>query len=251
MFDTLKHRVGRLGMSLGSRIVFGLDAFCVRWSKVPNQPFFEADNFPWVREVERAFPEIRAELDVLLKHREHLPNFQDIQKEQRYLTKDDGWKTVVFYAYGLKVPGTCRQCPATARALKRIPGMKTAMFSILSSGKRIPPHRGPYKGVLRYHLGLKVPEPAEACGIRVADETRHWHEGESLIFDDAFEHEAWNGTDEVRAVLFVDVVRPMRFPGSLVNRAMIWLIALSPFILGSAGNQLKWEKRFNETVRAG
>ena len=31
------------------------------------------------------------------------------------------------------------------------------MFSILAPGKRIPPHDGPYKGVLRYHLGLDGP----------------------------------------------------------------------------------------------
>lgn len=244
-----KERLNQWFMHVGSRIVFGLDAFCVRWSKVGNRPFFEAGDFAWASKVEAEFPAIRAELDRLLKHREQLPNFQDISKEQKWLTTDDGWKTVVFYAYGLKVPGTCKLCPSTARALKHIPGMKTAMFSIFSPNKHIPPHRGPYKGVLRYHLGLKVPEPAEACGIRVADETRHWHEGESMIFDDAFEHEAWNNTDEVRAVLFVDFVRPMRFPGSLVNRLLIWLIALSPFVLGSAGNQLAWEKRFNEAMQ--
>ena len=240
-----RERIGEFGMELGKKIVFGLDSFCVRWSTVGDHPFFDNKDFPWAAAVEREFPAIRAELDELLKYREHLPNFQDLSKDQRTLTKDDGWKTVVFYAYGLKVPGTCKRCPATARALKNIPGMTTALFSIFAPHKSIPPHRGPYKGVLRYHLGLKVPEPAEACGIRVADQTRHWHEGESLIFDDAFDHEAWNGTDEVRAVLFVDFVRPMRFPGSLVNRILIWAIALSPFVLGSAGNQLAWEKRFN------
>ena len=73
--------------------------------------------------------------------------------------------------------------------------MKTAFFSILAPGKHLPPHRGPYKGVMRYHLGLLIPEPAEQCGIRVDTETRHWAEGESMIFDDTFEHEAWNDTD--------------------------------------------------------
>lgn len=98
-------------MHVGSRIVFGLDAFCVRWSKVGNRPFFEAGDFAWASKVEAEFPAIRAELDRLLKHREQLPNFQDISKEQKWLTTDDGWKTVVFYAYGLKVPGTCKLGP--------------------------------------------------------------------------------------------------------------------------------------------
>jgi len=237
-------------MKFGKWIVFRLDQFCVRWSKAPNKPFFEVEEFPWAVDIERAYPAIRAEIEALLKYREHLPNFQDLSPDQKFMTNDDGWKTVVFYAYGLKSPGTCKRCPETVKALQRIPGTTTAMFSILAPRKKIPPHRGPYKGVLRYHLGVVVPEPPDASGIRVASETRHWGEGKSLIFDDAFDHEAWNGTDQVRAVLFVDFIRPMRFPGSLFNRIMIWLIALSPFVLGAAGNQLKWERKFNEIVDA-
>ncbi|MEZ5839963.1 MAG: aspartyl/asparaginyl beta-hydroxylase domain-containing protein [Hyphomicrobiales bacterium] len=237
-------------MRLGKRIVFGLDAFCVRWSKVPNKPFFEVEEFPFAAEIERQFPAIRAELDALLAYREHLPNFQDLSPDQRYMTNDDGWKTVVFYAYGLKSPGSSKLCPNTVAALRHIPGMTTAMFSILAPHKKVPAHRGPYKGVLRYHLGVVVPEPAEACGIRVDKETRHWREGGSLIFDDAFDHEAWNGTDKVRAVLFVDFIRPMRFPGSLVNRLLIWVIALSPFVLGAAGRQISWERQFDKVFRA-
>ena len=38
------------------------------------------------------------------------------------------------------------------------------LFSILEPGKRIPLHTGPYNGVLRLHLGLVVPDPAEQCG---------------------------------------------------------------------------------------
>ena len=64
-------------------------------------------------------------------------------------------------------------------------GMKTAMISILSPRKHILDHRGPYKGVLRYHLALMIPEPREACRIRVDDEFRHWDEGKSLLFEGA------------------------------------------------------------------
>ena len=51
-------------------------------------------------------------------------------------------------------------------------------------------------------------------------------------------------------MLFVDVVRPMRFPANLVNAAVIWLIALSPFMLGNAGSYLRWERRFEAMVNA-
>src|SRR3546814_9573884 len=59
-----------------------------------------------------------------------------------------------------------RHCPQTTRLLKQIPGASTAFFSILAPGKKMPPHRGAYNGILRCHLGLIVPEPAEHVAIR-------------------------------------------------------------------------------------
>jgi hypothetical protein len=100
--------------------------------------------------------------------------------------------------------------------------------------------------VLRYHLGLIVPEDAESCRIRVGDDFRHWEEGKSLIFDDTFNHEVWNDTDETRVVLFVDVLRPLPFPESAINRAIIKAISYSPFVLDAKRNQEAWEKRFLE-----
>jgi ornithine lipid ester-linked acyl 2-hydroxylase len=100
--------------------------------------------------------------------------------------------------------------PETTQLVRGIPGLTTAMFSILAPGKRVPPHQGPHAGVLRYHLALQVPQPVDRCGIRVGTEVRHWAEGRSLIFDDTYEHEVWNDTGGTRVVPFVDFVRPLR-----------------------------------------
>jgi beta-hydroxylase len=128
--------------------------------------------------------------------------------------------------------------------MREIPGMSTAMFSILSPRKHILAHRGPYKGVLRYHLGLLVPRDAESCRIRVGSDIRHWQAGRSLIFDDTFNHEVWNDTDDTRIVLFVDFLRPLPEPDSLINRAIIKAIGYSPFVLDAKKNQQQWEKRY-------
>jgi aspartyl/asparaginyl beta-hydroxylase (cupin superfamily) len=141
-------------------------------------------------------------------------------------------------------------CPRTAALMREIPGMKTAMFSILSPRKHILDHRGPYKGVLRYHLGLIVPRDAEACRIRVGDDIRHWDEGKSMIFDDTFDHEVWNDTDDTRVVLFVDFLRPMPEPDSRINRAIIRAIGFSPFIQDARKRHEDWERRF-EKLRGG
>ncbi len=245
-----RQRINQAGFNLGKRIVFALDRRFAHMSRVGNPAFFEREQFPWVAEVERGWPAIRRELDAVLQHREHIPNFQDLSPDQRHLSDDDGWKTFFLYAYGWKAWHNCRRCPETARLLRRIPGMKTAFFSILAPHKRLKDHRGPYKGVIRYHLALLVPEPASACGIRVGDETRHWEEGKSLIFDDTYRHEAWNDTDGVRVVLFVDFARPLRFPASVTNWLLTWGIALSPFVLGAAGKYFAWERRFERVANS-
>jgi beta-hydroxylase len=65
-----------------------------------------------------------------------------------------------------------------------------------------------------------------------------------MIFDDTYEHEAWNHTDKTRVVLFVDFVRPLRQPAKLVNWLVLWAIAFSPFISDAKRRELDWEKRF-------
>lgn len=248
MAATLGDRISDAGIELGQRIIWSLDRLYARASTIGDHAFFDNRTFPWVPAIEADWKKVRAELDVLLPYAAYLPNFQDISRDQRHLTQDDGWKTYIFYAFGLKSFRNCRRCPETTKLLKRIPGLKTAFFSIFGPGKHLPEHRGPYKGVLRLHLALLIPEPAEECGIRVGTEVRHWEEGKVLIFDDTFQHEAWNHTDRMRVVLFVDLARPMRFPANLVNTLMTWVIALSPFVLGAAGGYLRWERRFEQLI---
>jgi len=187
-----------------------------------DKTFFDTEAFPWVTDIEAEWKAIRNELDVLMVRREEIPNFQDVSKAQRALTEGDQWKTFYFYSFGNKYKENCARCPETVRLLHRIPGMKSGMFSILAPQKHIPPHRGPYKGVLRYHLGLIIPTPEGSSRIRVGNDVRCWKEGKSIIFDDSNEHEVWNDNDSYRVVLFVDFVRPTVFPLSMVNRAIIW-----------------------------
>ena len=209
MADSRWDRVVELTISIGERVLAPIEHFIGRRSLVGDHTFFETDQFPWVEHIERNWTVIRDEMATLLEDHDALPNFQDISKDQIEITDDDRWKTFFLYGFGFEAKLGVELCPRTAALMREIPGMTTAMFSILSPRKHILDHRGPYKGVLRYHLGLIVPEDAAACRIRVGDDIRHWEEGKSLIFDDTFNHEVWNDTDETRVVLFVDVMRPL------------------------------------------
>jgi beta-hydroxylase len=237
-------------ITAGERILVPVERFIGRRSLVGDATFFPLERFPWVKHVEDNWTVIREELERVLDDHAGLANFQDISKDQIEITDDDRWKTFFLYGYGFKAKLGVEMCPRTAALMEQIPGMKTAMFSILSPRKHILDHRGPYKGVLRYHLGLIVPRDAENCRIRVGDDVRHWEEGKSMIFDDTFNHEVWNETDETRVVLFVDVLRPLPFPESLINRFIVGAIGFSPFVLDAKRNQEAWEKGFRERMRA-
>jgi aspartyl/asparaginyl beta-hydroxylase (cupin superfamily) len=107
------------------------------------------------------------------------------------------------------------RCPATMAALGMVDqpcveGMSpSAMFSILKPRTRIPPHTGAANTRLVLHLPLIVPQ---GCGFRVGGETRAWREGEAWVFDDTIEHEAWNDSDQPRAILICDVWAPTLSP---------------------------------------
>ncbi len=233
-----------LTTEFGGRALQRMEGWMLRYSEVPTTPFLSQDGFAWIKTLEAGFGDIRRELDAVLEYRDELPNFQDISTDQRSITADDKWKTYFFFGYGFKSDTNCARCPATTKLLEQVPGMTTAFFSILAPHKKIPPHRGPWRGVLRYHLALLIPEPADQCGISVGGEVAHWTEGRSLLFDDGFEHYAWNGTDGTRVVLFMDVMRPLRGPGAWLNKGLIKVIAFSPFVRDGKARHLDWEKRF-------
>jgi aspartyl/asparaginyl beta-hydroxylase (cupin superfamily) len=248
---SLWERIVQWTIAVGERILVPVERFIGRRSLVGDATFFPVERFPWVEHVEANWTVIREELERVLDDHAGLANFQDISKDQIEITDDDRWKTFFLYGYGFEAKLGVEMCPQTAELMRRIPGMTTAMFSILSPRKHILDHRGPYKGVLRYHLGLIVPKDAEACRIRVGEDFRHWEQGESMIFDDTYNHEVWNDTDETRVVLFVDVLRPLPSPWSQINRAIVKAIGYSPFVLDAKRNQEDWEARYRARKRGG
>jgi ornithine lipid ester-linked acyl 2-hydroxylase len=247
---SVRERISEGIINVGFRLILLLEKLIARYSLVGTTPFLSPERFSWIPTMEADWKKIRAELDEVMTYRDDLPNFQDISTDQASLTDDDRWKTYFFFGYGFKSDRNCGRCPATTAALESIPGMTTAFFSILSPHKEIGEHRGPYKGVLRYHLALQVPEPEDASGIKVGGEVGHWREGRSLVFDDTYQHEAWNHTDGYRTVLFVDFVRPLPWPVAALNWMVIKGIALSPYIKDSKDNHLDWEHRFEERRKA-
>jgi beta-hydroxylase len=185
--------------------------------------------FPWIQKVEAHYTEILQELNSLLSEK-NIPEFRNLSPEQKRIVKPLKWKTFILFVYGNKVKENCEQCPKTMKALQNIPGIQTAMFSVFEPGTHLKPHRGPFNGVLRYHLALIVPKEVQQCSIMISGESYYWRVGKSMVFDDTFEHEAWNYSCEKRVVLFVDFLRPSPRWLQPLNRFMVWLIGSSPFV---------------------
>ncbi|MEM6612256.1 MAG: aspartyl/asparaginyl beta-hydroxylase domain-containing protein [Cyanobacteria bacterium P01_C01_bin.72] len=235
----------------GKKALWGLEKLIARYSLVPNTPFLASAQFPWASILEQNWQGIREELDLVLQYENELPRFQDISPDQaNSISRDNLWKTFFLYGYGVKMEQNCNYCPQTTQTIEQIPGMKTAFFSIMLPGKHIPEHRGPYNGVLRCHLPLKVPDARKKCGIRVDQEIRHWEEGKTIVFDDSYPHEAWNKTEQIRVVLFLDIMRPLRFPGSWLNHLLISLIRWSPFIRDAKKNQQQWDRKIAQVFKS-
>lgn len=219
-------------------------------SKVGNPPIYDKAVFPWTAEIEREWRAIRAELDHVLTRKDELPGFHELATDVAAISQDRDWKSFFLCGYGFRSAANITLCPQTWRICQKIPGLITVMFSILEPGKHLPPHRGPYNGVLRLHVGLIVPEPREQLGIRVEHTVYRWREGEAVVFDDAYEHEAWNRTPHTRVVLFVDFVKPLRQPARFLNWLLLHLAVFTPFIREGMDNHAAWEKKFYAEAEA-
>jgi aspartyl/asparaginyl beta-hydroxylase (cupin superfamily) len=184
--------------------------------------FFDIDETsPSLRALDEQWKVIRDEVLSILPEKHRIPSYYEIDRVQSRISaptdKGATWKVFMLEAMGAKPEANRAKCPRTCALLDRIPNLYAAFFSILDPGKSVPAHDGPYCGYLRYHLGLIVPETKPPT-MRVKDRYHTWREGESLLFDDSWNHEVVNESDGIRVILIVDIFRPMPFPVQWLNR---------------------------------
>lgn len=211
-----------LGWVVGGFILFNIILYLIEPSLIAitfslilravfkNPPMVSLEKyFPEHKLLKDNWKVIQEELIEVLKDEKSIPKFHEVDKIQRFISDQDesAWRVFMFKAYDNWQETNCAKAPKTTELLKQIPGITTAMFSILGPQKHIPPHNGFYKGVYRYHLGLVIPKEGEECYIMNGGERYDWVEGEDVLFDDTYRHAVWNRTEETRVVLFCDVFR--------------------------------------------
>jgi aspartate beta-hydroxylase len=177
--------------------------------------FFDRRLFSWIRDYEARYTDIRRELDRLLpsaRGRERVFDSEALEGENlRGYDAAPGWNGYYFYRHGVRREDNCAACPVTAAALDSIDLIRVrehgpeAMFSVFTPGTHLLPHRGVTNARAVSHLPIIVPHD---CALRVGGEEHEWREGRTLVFDDTYEHEAWNRSAQVRVVLIADVWNP-------------------------------------------
>lgn len=207
--------------------------------------FYQASEFHYLRSLEENFPKIKSELQNLLAQKAEknwLRTFPDYVNSKQ----EKAWKVFTFLFFGMKSPKHAALCPKTAEIIYSIPEIISCDYSFMSPQTHILPHKGYSKMVLRCHLPLIVPD-LEKCAIRVGDEIHYWEEGKLVVFDDSFEHEAWNKSEQPRVVLMFDIPNPSwGYTSDEISAYKINNLD-DPFLLSLASKE-KWIKSFKDRV---
>jgi aspartyl/asparaginyl beta-hydroxylase (cupin superfamily) len=155
-----------------------------------------------------------------------------VTKEASYKTFSLRWWDIEFFKNQVYFP-------ITTQLLKKYPEITTLSFNFLEPASRILPHCGDTNAVYRCHFGIQIPDSLPKCGFRVKNESRSWQEGEWLAFIDAYEHEAFNLTDQTRMIILMDVLRP-----EYVNqRGRITSTVMTSLFLQKRAERFSWLKR--------
>jgi beta-hydroxylase len=202
----------RLGRQLLDHSTFmaPINVFMYAFSRVPTRPFISPDQyFPELEPLRARWREIRDEALALraLQQIKAADGYNDVGFNSFFRR---GWKRFYLKWYDDAHPSAAELCPQTTALLREIPSVKAAMFAELPPGGELRPHRDPYAGSLRLHLGLETPND-DACFIDVDGQRYSWRDGEWTMFDETYIHWAQNGASANRVILFCDIERPLHF----------------------------------------
>jgi aspartate beta-hydroxylase len=186
-----------------------------------------ATNFPSCERFAGAWRQFQEEALRLQDDLSAIPRFHELMPAQAAISALDArdWRLFVIKAYGVNVSSNARRCPALAAAVASAPEVLSAALSFLAPGKHVPEHRGPFRGVIRYYLGLCVPPAADGLAgttLTIDGIEHRLGDGQWVLWDDTFAHEVRNQSEGVRIALLLDVRRLGMPPGlELLSRLLI------------------------------
>ncbi|MEO9967205.1 MAG: aspartyl/asparaginyl beta-hydroxylase domain-containing protein [Reichenbachiella sp.] len=220
--------------------------------KTPNFILDYQKDYPKLKILEDNYEVVRKECEDILAFKDDIMDIKnllgDYTKGGIHVVK---WKSYVLKS-GDFVQENCKFCPETTKILKQIPRLRTAFFSILDPNQYITPHEGYYNGFMRYHLGVIIPNNNEndECWIRIANDKiphenleaegdkYYWKNGEGVLFNDNYSHDAKNESDQIRVILWLDVERKLPFPLRGINAFLLNIMFSTQIMKNVAKNAI-------------
>lgn len=205
---------------------------------LPEGPYHDPFLHPWTGRLVESFDAIRAEALAVLEADAGIEEFLQFapgQSRDGYLGgagSKPSWDAFFFYRHGVRYDDNHARCPVTSKLLDSIELCEVAgqapevCFSVLQPGTDIMPHHGATNTRLVLHLPLLVPP---GCALSVRGGGEHaWREREPMMFDDTFEHEAWNRSDRPRVILLMDCWNPhLSAAERIATRHVVELISVA------------------------
>ena len=237
-------------MWCGGHLRHLIDALIISSSTLGDREIFNPRDFSWAQRLESQWPVILEEAEAILRHRDSVPPLAEISIDHERIGAAGLWRSFFIWGYGIKVEKNAARCPRTTEIVEQIPGLKTALFSILEPGAHIDRHVGVTKAILICHLGLKIPSNRKDCHMYLNGQDLTWEPGKIFVFDDTYPHEVWNNTHEERVVLLLQFKRPLRQPGRFFADLFLRAITMTPFVQDTRKALGAWEDRFKQSEEA-
>lgn len=185
---------------------------------LPDQPYHDPLLQPWAPALADAWQDLRDEALSLLgddQNFESFLGFKPGEVRSEYVGgsgPNPAWDALFFYRHGERYDANHALCPRTSSVIDSIPLCRVnqqapeVCFSVLRPGSTIMPHHGVTNSRLVMHLPLVVPPDCALNIVGVGE--HHWREGQLMMFDDTYQHEAWNRSDQPRVILLMDCWNP-------------------------------------------
>src|ERR1044071_7915455 len=205
----VRHKLKRLAAD-HANVLAPYNTLMYLFSAVRARPYADVAKFPELQKISAQWQMIREEALKLFDegYIRAAASHNDIGFNTFFRT---GWKRFYLKWYGDFLPSAAALCPRTTELLAQIPTVNAAMFTLLQPGARLGAHADPFAGSVHYQLGLITTNSPECC-IVVDGERYYWKDGEAVMFDETYIHQAENRTGVTRVILFCDIERPLSNP---------------------------------------
>ena len=207
----------------------------------PKNPqyFYESTTFPFLNPLIQSIDLITNELESLRRMQAPL-GWLETFPTYVHGEHPKAWEVFTLKFFGLNHTKNQALCPLSTQLIRSIPELISCDFSRMKPHTTIQAHHGYSRMILRGHLTLIAPE-GNQCGIRVGDEIKHHVQGDMMVFDDSYEHSAWNHSSEERIVLMFDIPNPLwGYTAEEISRYKIMHLE-DPFLLKLA-SKTAWLK---------